>query len=258
MVAPAPASVSIDSLSSDALMTLNEPISTTFMRDLNRVGKKLKTVLLPVTTSTETLKELRDWDLWGPLLLCLLLSIITSSHAPSGQTSLVFASVFVLVWVGAAVVTLNAKLLGGKMCVGLRGCMEDGKGLELLQLAPTPPLSDHWRPASASTLFFFPPHTPLTSPPLLALQIIFSKRVCSGVLCVPLGDSGSAGVGVEQCRVACTFSGGGVLLVLQGLGGVYERNGCPHQKNSGRVPRVPLLPSGELDGVHGVKGGGGQ
>lgn len=137
MVAPAPASVSIDSLSSDALMTLNEPISTTFMRDLNRVGKKLKTVLLPVTTSTETLKELRDWDLWGPLLLCLLLSIITSSHAPSGQTSLVFASVFVLVWVGAAVVTLNAKLLGGKMCVGLRGCMEDGKGIRLLQLAPS-------------------------------------------------------------------------------------------------------------------------
>ena len=119
MVAPVPASssVSIDSLSSDALMTLNEPIATTFMRDLNRVGKKLKTVLLPVTTSTETLKELRDWDLWGPLLLCLLLSIITSSHAPSGQTSLVFASVFVLVWVGAAVVTLKAKLLGGKMCV---------------------------------------------------------------------------------------------------------------------------------------------
>ncbi len=32
-----------------------------------------------------------------------------------GQASLVFASVFVLVWAGAAVVTLNAQLLGAKL-----------------------------------------------------------------------------------------------------------------------------------------------
>ena len=116
MVAAAAPSTNVDSLgSSETLYTLNEPISTTFMRDLKRVGKKLKTLLLPFSTEADTLKELRDWDLWGPLLLCLLLSIITSSHAPVGQSSLVFASVFVLVWVGAAVVTLNAKLLGGKM-----------------------------------------------------------------------------------------------------------------------------------------------
>ena len=85
------------------------------MRDLRRVGTKLRTVLLPMQAEAETLRELRDWDLWGPLLLCLVLSIITSSGAPAGQRSLVFASVFVLVWVGAAVVTLNAQLLGGKM-----------------------------------------------------------------------------------------------------------------------------------------------
>ena len=110
--------VSVDSLGSgDALYTLNEPIISTFMRDLRRVGKKLKTVLVPLGAEADTLKELRDWDLWGPLLLCLVLSIITSARAPSGQHSLVFAGVFVLVWVGAAVVTLNAKLLGGKMCV---------------------------------------------------------------------------------------------------------------------------------------------
>lgn len=40
---------------------------------------------------------------------------IMSVSAPAGQVSLVFASVFVLVWAGSAVVTLNAKLLGGNM-----------------------------------------------------------------------------------------------------------------------------------------------
>lgn len=40
---------------------------------------------------------------------------VLSLSAPTGQSSLVFASVFFIVWAGAAVVTLNAKLLGGNM-----------------------------------------------------------------------------------------------------------------------------------------------
>lgn len=42
---------------------------------------------------------------------CSLMSL----SAPEGQASLVFASVFVVVWAGAAVVTFNAKLLGGNI-----------------------------------------------------------------------------------------------------------------------------------------------
>ena len=52
-------------------------------------------------------------DLWGPLLICLLLSCILSLTAPGDEGSLVFAAVFVIVWFGAALVTLNAQLLGG-------------------------------------------------------------------------------------------------------------------------------------------------
>lgn len=52
-------------------------------------------------------------DLWGPLLVCLMLSSILSVTAPGDSASLVFAAVFVIVWVGAAAVTLNAQLLGG-------------------------------------------------------------------------------------------------------------------------------------------------
>jgi len=105
----------LESVTGGESYTLNEPVSVTFMRDLRRVARKLRAVLLPMTAEADTLRELRDWDLWGPLLLCLVLSVITSSGAPDGQKSLVFASVFVIVWVGAAVVTLNAQLLGGKM-----------------------------------------------------------------------------------------------------------------------------------------------
>jgi hypothetical protein len=54
-------------------------------------------------------------DLWGPLLVCLLLSTTLSFTAPSDSTSLVFATVFVVVWAGAVAVTLNAQLLGGSI-----------------------------------------------------------------------------------------------------------------------------------------------
>lgn len=54
-------------------------------------------------------------DLWGPLLVCLLLSTILSVTAPGDSGSLVFAAVFVIVWAGAAAVTLNTQLLGGNV-----------------------------------------------------------------------------------------------------------------------------------------------
>jgi hypothetical protein len=56
-----------------------------------------------------------EGDLWGPLLVCLILSTLLSLSAPSDSSSLVFASVFVVVWAGSAIVTLNAQLLGGSI-----------------------------------------------------------------------------------------------------------------------------------------------
>ena len=77
------------------------------------VMDKLKVVLVPLSQQGESLKKLREWDLWGPLLVCLLLSMVLSITAPENSASLVFAAVFVIVWCGAAIVTLNAQLLGG-------------------------------------------------------------------------------------------------------------------------------------------------
>lgn len=54
------------------LDTLDEPVSATLLRDLRAVWEKLKQVLIPVASKKDLLK---DWDLWGPLLLCLILSM---------------------------------------------------------------------------------------------------------------------------------------------------------------------------------------
>jgi hypothetical protein len=61
----------------------------------------------------EVIRSLRDWDLWGPLVLCLVLAVALSLRAPARQSSQVFAAVFCVVWVGGTVVTVNAQLLGG-------------------------------------------------------------------------------------------------------------------------------------------------
>lgn len=58
---------------------------------------------------------LRDWDLWGPLIFCLLLSLLLSFAARPEQRDAVFSGVFAMIWLGEAVVTLQIRLLGGTM-----------------------------------------------------------------------------------------------------------------------------------------------
>jgi len=52
--------------------TLDEPVATTIMRDIRAIGWKMKQVILPKGNTKSLLK---DWDLWGPLVLCLALSL---------------------------------------------------------------------------------------------------------------------------------------------------------------------------------------
>ena len=128
--------------------TIDEPVRETILRDVRAVTQKLKIVLSPLnrnnvipqiayaavnTTSTEgaaedsaegsedttlseadqkLLEELRDWDLWGPLLLTLVLALMLSLRAPNAeQSAQVFAAVFTITGVGGTLVTLNAQLL---------------------------------------------------------------------------------------------------------------------------------------------------
>ncbi|KAI8881946.1 Yip1-domain-containing protein [Backusella circina FSU 941] len=91
--------------------TLDEPVSETILRDLRQVARKLQQVFHPKSDGN----ALNDWDLWGPLILCLALAITLSTSVPYDQSVSIFTGIFVIVWLGAAVVTVNAKLLGGSV-----------------------------------------------------------------------------------------------------------------------------------------------
>jgi protein YIPF6 len=79
------------------------------------VGSKFKHVIYP----KEKNNLLKEWDLWGPLVLCTFMATILQGSSSGGGDSNdggpEFAEVFVIVWIGAMVVTLNSKLLGGNM-----------------------------------------------------------------------------------------------------------------------------------------------
>ncbi|XP_020279092.1 protein YIPF6 isoform X2 [Pseudomyrmex gracilis] len=94
--------------------TLDEPIKDTILRDVRAVGKKFFHVLYP----KEKKSLLKDWDLWGPLILCTFMAMIlqgsdTADNSNDGGPE--FAEVFVIVWIGSMIVTLNSKLLGGNI-----------------------------------------------------------------------------------------------------------------------------------------------
>lgn len=95
--------------------TLDEPIKETIMRDVRSIVEKIRYVMMPQARD-ERAQRLKDWDLWGPLLLCLALGLtIASQAADDDQASYAFADIFCIVWAGSGVVTLNALLLRGKV-----------------------------------------------------------------------------------------------------------------------------------------------
>uniref|UniRef100_A0A8C1PSA1 Protein YIPF n=1 Tax=Cyprinus carpio TaxID=7962 RepID=A0A8C1PSA1_CYPCA len=95
----------------DDFSTLDEPVKDTILRDLRAVGQKFVHVLYPKKSSA----LLKDWDLWGPLLLCVTLALMMQGgSADSGEDGRPqFAEVFVIIWFGSVIITLNSKLLGG-------------------------------------------------------------------------------------------------------------------------------------------------
>ena len=103
--------------------SLNEPIMTSLTRDLNRIYGKLKVVALPVASEAKN-KELKQWDLWGPFIICLLLGAILCFTSKK-NSGLVFSMIFIIMWIGAMIITMNSSLLGGKLtlmqCICLLG-----------------------------------------------------------------------------------------------------------------------------------------
>ncbi|VDM96031.1 unnamed protein product [Thelazia callipaeda] len=89
--------------------TLDEPVWDTVRRDLVAISAKFAQVLVPKSNR----QLLRDWDLWGPLFICVCISLMLQGGR-SGKGPH-FTEVFILTFFGSCVVTLNSKLLGGKI-----------------------------------------------------------------------------------------------------------------------------------------------
>ncbi|KAK2963276.1 putative ATP-dependent RNA helicase DRS1 [Blattamonas nauphoetae] len=98
----------------DPNSTLNEPIRASLLRDFGSIGKKLLLVIKP-SRHTYLYEALKDWDLWGPLLIGLVLGSFLALRAPEKQAGFLFSAFFVIMWLGAFCVTANVSLLKGKL-----------------------------------------------------------------------------------------------------------------------------------------------
>jgi len=86
---------------------------------------------------------LRDWDLWGPLIFCLALSVLLSMPHTE-QRDEVFSGVFAMVWLGEAIVTLQIKLLGGNISFAQSVCIIGYTLFPLVLAALMSALNLHW------------------------------------------------------------------------------------------------------------------
>ena len=98
-----------------AQSTLDEPISTTIKRDLFLIFTKIKFVVNPFGKKKDKNYYIRKWDLWGPLLLNILLACTLA--VKSQQKSQIIILVFVIFWFGGILVYLNANFLGMKTSI---------------------------------------------------------------------------------------------------------------------------------------------
>jgi hypothetical protein len=61
----------------------------------------------------EATNELKQWDLWGPLLICLFFSVSLAVMSLRDRLEN-FINVFLIFWIGGFITAINSKLLGSK------------------------------------------------------------------------------------------------------------------------------------------------
>lgn len=92
--------------------TLNEPISTTIYRDIYLIYTKLKLVINPFISQETRSNQIKQWDLWGPLIFDMILGCTLSIHSDNKSKTIVL--IFVIFWLGGLFVYLNSYFLGVK------------------------------------------------------------------------------------------------------------------------------------------------
>ena len=95
--------------------TLHEDLSESLKRDLNLIWTKLKYVINPLVPEKDRNDQVRQWDLWGPLIFTCLLSMTLAFRASEKGST--FTLIFIIFWIGSILVYLNANLLGIKISI---------------------------------------------------------------------------------------------------------------------------------------------
>ena len=89
---------------------LEESICTTITKDLKSILTKTRYAMIPIS-GEERVHELRNWDLWGPLIFCLVLTTFISMGTSSSVND-AFSAVYATLFIGAVVIGLNSYLIG--------------------------------------------------------------------------------------------------------------------------------------------------
>ena len=95
--------------------TLNESIMTILYRNFFLIYTKLKIVLMPYTSKYDKSYHIKQWDLWGPLLMDIILSCTLAIN--SKEKSNIIILIFVIFWKGGVIIYLNANFLGLKASI---------------------------------------------------------------------------------------------------------------------------------------------
>ena len=101
--------------------TLNESIITTINRDLLLIYTKIKYVVNPFIPREQKDTQIRQWDLWGPLVLNMTLAFTLSFNTK--EKSQMTTLIFVIFWLGGVILFLNANFLGVKTSIFQMLCL---------------------------------------------------------------------------------------------------------------------------------------
>ena len=97
------------------LNTLDESVYITIKRDLDLIYTKLKLVMNPFIPKEKKYAQIRQWDLWGPLLLNIILAFtLTLNTKEKGQMT---ALIFIIFWLGGSIIYLNNYFLEVKTSI---------------------------------------------------------------------------------------------------------------------------------------------
>lgn len=71
----------------------------------------------------QKIAEIRDWDLYGPLVITLTLTFLIGLKQNFRETEKTFSVIFFIVIIGSLLVSFNAKLTGVKFSIFFYACV---------------------------------------------------------------------------------------------------------------------------------------